>query len=326
MPRRYVVSEFTTVSWRDGAVLVTSPLSATTFTGDASALELLNVFSVPRTIDEVTVGRADVIRQWIEAEILVDADAPEPAAQQHWDRESLALHMSSRYRQWRKNPAQASMPAVAPRRAEQAIPLAAGRAGGGGELAKLLDARRSRRTWASPPIPFQAFSDLFWMSARNRPADGRGHLSRPYPSGGAAYSLELYPILADNAVETLEPGVYRYLPEAHALEPVSPMNAEAQRMLIAAGNTAATTPPPVAIIITSRYARQSEQYTTLAYSLVLKEVGGLFQTLYLAAESLGLAACALGRGTPSGMLAGLCGTTELEEPVVGEFAIGLAAD
>lgn len=334
MPQRYVVSEFAIVSWRDGDVQITSPVSRTTFTTrHPSLLGVLSAFAVPRTIEDVigelSSGSQDLaalIGEWIAAAILVDADSPELAAVHHWDRDSLALHASSRYSKWRKTPVEATTPAVAPRRSEKTIPLATGPTSGGGDLAALLGARRSRRVWAKVPIGFQAFSDLFWMSARNRPPKYEGHVSRAYPSGGSAYSLELYPIVAEDAVDTLPPGLYRYLPESHALEAVSPLDAECRRILVAAGHTAATTPPPVAIIITSRYARQSEQYGRLAYTLVLKEVGGLFQTLYLAAESLGLAACALGRGTPAGLLAALCGTTEIEEPVVGEFAIGAAAD
>jgi SagB-type dehydrogenase family enzyme len=331
MPQRYVISQFTIVSWRDGDVQVTSPMTGTTLTCDASVLAVLSSFAVPRTIDDVIAGGssgadgvAALLQEWITAAVLVDADAPEPAALHSWDRDSLALHMSSRYRKWRKNPA-ATTPAVAPRRSEQAIPLASG-SGSGGALAALLDARRSRRTWANRPIPFQTFSDLFQMCARNRATGREAHVSRPYPSGGARYSLELYPILANDAVDTLLPGVYRYLPEVHALEVVAPSGTESRSVLVAAGRAAATTPPPVAIVITSRYARQGEQYTTLAYTLVLKEVGCLFQALYLAAESLGLAACALGRNTPFGVLARLCNTTEIEEPVVGELAIGLPAD
>jgi SagB-type dehydrogenase family enzyme len=68
--------------------------------------------------------------------------------------------------------------------------------------------------------------------------------------------------------------------------------------------------------------RQSEAYGDLAYSLVLKEVGALFQTLYLVAEYLGLAACALGGGTPEGPIANISGANELAEPVVGEFMLG----
>jgi SagB-type dehydrogenase family enzyme len=329
MPQRYVVSELTIVSWCDGDVQITSPVSATTFTHhDASVLGVLSAFAVPRTIGEVAGSDeiAALIREWISAAILVDAGVPELATLHHWDRHSLALHASSRDRNWRKNRLAMTTPAIMPRRSEQTIPLAPGPASGGRDLAALLDARRSRRTWASTPIDFQLFSNLFWMSARNRPTDRREHVSRPYPSGGAAYSLELYPVIGEDAVETLPSGIYRYRPEKHALELVAPFGAASGRILAAAGEAAATTSPPVAIVVTSRYARQSEQYGRIAYTLVLKEVGCLFQTLYLAAESLGLAACALGGGTPAGLLAELCRTTEIEEPVVGEFAIGMAAE
>lgn len=327
MPQRFVVSRFTTVSWLDGEVRIASPVSVTTFTNrEPAILGVLAAFAVPRAIDEVADSEdvAATIAEWIEAAILVDADSAEAAAEQHWDPESLALHASSRLRPWRKMRVPMSVPAVAPRRSEETIPLAP--AAGVGELGALLGRRRTRYVWANAPIAFQAFSALFWMGARNRPTDRTEHVSRPYPSAGAAYSLELYAVLAEAAVETLGAGVYRYLPEAHALEVVAPFGDEAQRILTVAGKTAATAPPPVAIVITSRYARQSERYGRLAYTLVLKEVGCLFQTFYLCAESLGLAACALGRNTPAELFARLSNTNALEEPVVGEFAIGAAAD
>jgi SagB-type dehydrogenase family enzyme len=325
MPQRYVVSDFATVSWREGVVQIASAVRRVAFTtGDGSVLSVLSAFAVPRAIEDVASGSEDVaalIEEWIAAGILVETGTPEPAAVQHWDREALALHASSRDAKWRKTPGHTTL-AVAPRRSGVLVPLARGGAPAG-NLATLLDARRSRRAWGGVPIGFQAFSELLWLSARNRD-EGRhqGHVSRPYPSGGAAYSLELYPVLGEDAVDTATAGVYRYLPDVHALEVVSPFSADFRPFLVAAGRAANTTPPPVAILITSRYARQSEEYGRLAYTLVLKEVGGLFQTLYLVAESLGLAACALGGGTPAGLLAELCGTTELEEPVVGEFAIG----
>jgi SagB-type dehydrogenase family enzyme len=328
MPKRYVVSEFVSVSWRDGDLQIASPVTATTLTtSDASLLVLLSAFAVPRTLEEVArENDAAVIGEWIAAGILVDAGALELAAVlHHWDPQSLALHVSSRDPAFRKRSGHDTL-AVAPRRSADTIPLApySAPSRGAGDLAALLDARRSRRIWANTAIGMQTFSDLFWLAARNR-ADARGRVSRPYPSGGAAYSLELYPVLADHAVGTLASGVYRYLPEAHALETVSRSDADVQPFLQAARMAMAAAPPPVVIVITSRYARQSEEYGPIAYTLVLKEVGCLFQTLYLAAESLGLAACALGCGMPRALLAGLCDTWELEEPVVGEFALGAAS-
>jgi SagB-type dehydrogenase family enzyme len=295
MARRYVVSEY--------------------------AAQLLSAFATPRTIDEMK----QAIDEWIAAGILVDADAPTPAAARHWDPASLAFHSSSRDRTFRKTPGHRTS-AVAPRRSNATIPLAPFRGDRAADLPSLLDARRSRRAWSNVPMPLQTFSDLLWLSARNRDDPQRTtSVSRPYPSGGAAYSLELYPILGENAVETLDSGAYHYLPDAHALELVSPFTPDYQPFLVGAGRAMGATPPPIAIVITSRYARQSEEYNRKAYSLVLKEVGCLFQTLYLVAEALGVAACALGGGTPHGVLAALCHTTELEEPVVGEFALGMPA-
>jgi SagB-type dehydrogenase family enzyme len=128
--------------------------------------------------------------------------------------------------------------------------------------------------------------------------------------------------MAPEAVDSIPAGLYRYLPELHGLEPVSEQSRDYLPFLEAAGQSADTTMPPVVLVITSRFARQSEIYDKLAYSLVLKEVGCLFQTLYLVGEYLGLGACALGGGSPAGLLARLCDTTELAEPVVGEFMLG----
>lgn len=311
MAQRYVISRFAFVSWRDGNAEITSPVAGKTVTlADPSLLGVLAAFAIPRTLDDFP----QEVREWIDAAILVDAGAPELAAVNHWDIASLALHAASRDESWRKTPGHAT-PAVAPRRSDDAIPLMRG----GSDLFPLLDARRSRREWAAAPMTFRAFSDLLWLSARNRePSPFKKSVSRPYPSGGAAYSLEIYPVLGHDAVETLNAGVYRYLPDAHALELVSPFDADWQPFLWSAGNAMRTTPPPVALIITSRFARQSEEYGSLAYSLILKEVGCLYQTLYLVAGSLGLAACALGGGNARGLL----DVSDLEEPVVGEFAVG----
>jgi SagB-type dehydrogenase family enzyme len=164
------------------------------------------------------------------------------------------------------------------------------------------------------------------MSARNRSFKldglGQGYVNRPYPSGGAAYTLELYPVIAPEAVESIPAGVYRYLPDSHAFEAISKEATAYLPLLKAAGNSAASDPPPIVLVISSRFSRQSEVYGDLAYSLVLKEVGALFQTFYLVAEYLDLAACALGGGTPNDLFSHICNTEELTEPVVGEFMIG----
>ena len=76
------------------------------------------------------------------------------------------------------------------------------------------------------------------------------------------------------------------------------------------------------IVIASRFARVRPTYGRLASGLVLKEVGGLFQTLYLVCERLGLAACALGGGSPDALFSQLTRSTALDEPIVGELMLG----
>lgn len=344
MTRRWIVSAFALLSWRAGRAELTSATSGVTLAADDLELvRLVHAFARARTIDDVLgelgapagPGRlAARIDDLIRAGILAPASEREAAAAHHWDPSALAYHRRSRRPGFQKAPAGAT-PAVAARSPAKSIPLAhplvrgaasAGAASAGRDLASVLEARRSFRAWPAVPIPFETFSGLLWLGARNRErpegAPDDGHVSRPYPSGGAAYSLELYPVLAPDAVEALDAGVYRYLPDAHGLEPLSAERAHVLPFLEAAGRSAGGAPPPIVLVITSRFARQGEPYGDLAYSLVLKEVGCLFQTLYLVSEHLGLGACALGGGAPAGRLARLRGTTELAEPVVGELMLG----
>ena len=332
---RWVVSAFTIVSWSGVRAEITSAITGVKYaTDEFDLLRLLHAFSKSRTVTEVTheLGGyrpeevARCIDDLIDAGILTSASEPELPLQYHWDRNALAFHRGSRDLSFQKSPERQITHAVAARRSSATIPLARGTVATGRDLVEVLDARRSVRTWPKTSISLQTFSSLLWLSARNRAigqdANQDEYVSRPYPSGGAAYSLELYPVIAPEAVQSIPAGLYRYLPDVHGLEPVSEQVANYRPFLEAAGQAAGSGMPPIVLVITSRFARQSEIYGELALSLVLKEVGCLFQTLYLVGEYLGLAACALGGGTPAGLLARLCNTDEFEEPVVGEFMLG----
>ena len=79
--------------------------------------------------------------------------------------------------------------------------------------------------------------------------------------------------------------------------------------------------PQILITIAARFGRVSWKYSSIAYSLILKDVGSLIQTLYLAATDMGLGGCAIG-STNIDLFAKM---TELEfhiEGPVGQFALG----
>ena len=63
----------------------------------------------------------------------------------------------------------------------------------------------------------------------------------------------------------------------------------------------------------------------MAYATILKDTGVLMQTMYLVAEAMGLAACAVGGGH-SDIFARTAGTNYYEETTVGEFILGRRSD
>jgi SagB-type dehydrogenase family enzyme len=146
--------------------------------------------------------------------------------------------------------------------------------------------------------------------------------SRPYPSGGAAYDLELY-VTVDRCAG-LAPGIYHYDPVAHQLHRLAGRTASVERLLRDAQHAAALPSfPQVLIILASRFQRLSWKYRGMAYATTLKNVGVLYQTMYLVATAMGLAPCALGGGD-SVLFAEAVGANKLEESSVGEFILGSA--
>ncbi len=198
------------------------------------------------------------------------------------------------------------------------IPLAPlGHQDGGPPFDQVLGARRSERHYAAKPIDVAQLGHLLSRVAADR-HDG-ATVWRTYPSGGACYPLECY--LVVDRCEGLARGVYHYDPSAHALDPVS-ADADAGTELLAwYRGKAAADDLQVVLLLTCQMERVNRRYQAVAYALVLKEVGGLFQTLYLAATAMGLAPCALGGGDNE-LIARVLGVDPLVEAPVGEFLIG----
>lgn len=80
-------------------------------------------------------------------------------------------------------------------------------------------------------------------------------------------------------------------------------------------------PPQVLITIAARFGRISWKYSSIAYSLILKDVGALIQTFYLAATDMGLGGCAIGT-TNIDLFAKMTKLDFHVESPVGQFALG----
>jgi SagB-type dehydrogenase family enzyme len=183
------------------------------------------------------------------------------------------------------------------------------------ELSRFLDSSaRVRSEWASK-LDFGGGDDSGPVLA---------YTARPYPSGGSSYELELY--LAVDKCDGLARGLYHYDAGAHALVSIpvraSDLDAQLKAAQMAMGADAV---PQILITMAARFGRISWKYSSIAYALILKDVGVLMQTLYLMATDMGLGGCAIG-STNIDLFAKMTGLEFHVEGAVGQFALGRGAE
>jgi SagB-type dehydrogenase family enzyme len=195
----------------------------------------------------------------------------------------------------------------------------------------VLEGRRSVREYGASALSLRTLGEFLYRTARVRSVGtvGTGETAypasdRPYPTGGAAYDLELY-LTVRNCPE-LPAGIHYYDPQGHCLilvneDPgaVGELSAGAMAAAALAG------PPPVLITVTSRFQRLSWKYSGLAYALVLKHVGALIQTFYLVGSAMGLAGCAV-CSEDIATFTGALGLDWRDESPVGSFVLGPLPD
>jgi len=199
-------------------------------------------------------------------------------------------------------------------------------------FARVQEARRSLREYGADSLTVQQLGEFLFRVGRvadywkeDLPTAGRAaQLSsavRPYPAAGGLYELDLYLIV--NRCAGLDPGLYEYDPERHALRP-RPVSQHDTAALLADASLASAIPQEqlqVLVIVAARFQRVAWKYSSIAYSLVLKNVGVLFDTMYLAATAMGLAPCAVGCGNAD-LFARAAGLEYYAATSVGEFLLG----
>lgn len=199
-------------------------------------------------------------------------------------------------------------------------------------VAKLLRERHSTRSFdGERPITLAELARFLDATARvlSRSTstldlgDGGPEVSysvRPYPSAGAGYELELY--LAVDRCDGLDRGFYHYDGGTHALVPIGVDSRELEALLTGAQMAmGADSAPQIAVTIAARFGRLSWKYSSLAYALVLKDVGVLLQTFYMMATEMGLGGCAIGIADID-LFAKVTGIAFHVEGPVGQFALG----
>ena len=229
----------------------------------------------------------------------------------------------------------APSPAIKPRMADQVIELAVPDMNAilndDPPLGSVMEKRRSIRTYGDMPVSKEQLGEFLFRVGRIRglhkpKTDDPRHYEatvRTYPSGGAAYDLEIY-VLA-NECSGLDRGFYHYEAAEHALSNIACADSDIQSLLNAAYlANGRQVYPQLLFVICSRFSRLSWKYRGIAYATTLRNVGVLYEAMYLAATAMKLAPCALGGGD-SAIVAAITSLNPLIESSVGEFMLGTAA-
>ncbi|MDA1232567.1 MAG: SagB family peptide dehydrogenase, partial [Planctomycetota bacterium] len=193
-------------------------------------------------------------------------------------------------------------------------------------LTEAIEERFAGRDHSDAPLTLNELGELLFRSARVRWYSAQSdvlpydHTSRPYPTGGATYDLEIYVTIAH--CDGIEPGFYHYEPDRHVLEFLTPPTEASTHMLLDAHYaTAGLGTPQILLTVTSRFARISWKYEGMAYATTLRNVGAFYQTIWLVATAMGIACCPLGGGDVSAFAAA-SGIDPMSESNVGEVMLG----
>ncbi len=190
-------------------------------------------------------------------------------------------------------------------------------------ITAVLEDRASCRSFdEAHPITLDQIGELLYRTARTkllRTAKGVEYLSRPYPAGGAVYELEIYPVVRN--VDGLAAGMYHYDSFDHVLRPVAD-DSVVERLLHTSSMTLSEGQlPQVLFVIAARSGRLMWTYEQVPYAIILKHVGVVLQTIYLASTAMGLGAVAQGYGDTAAFNEA-AQVPELEECNVGSIVVG----
>jgi SagB-type dehydrogenase family enzyme len=345
---RCVLSRFAYLRRQDEWIVLETPLSGVRVVlVDPRALAMLAALSTPRRLRDLAApdlpadAALEVARLLWASGALTSVEADGRTAEdgdlalRHWEFHDLLFHARSRAGRhaggygatYRFKEELEPAPAGAPARGVTAFDLfrpdieALERMDG--SFTHVLETRASEREFDDrTPITARQLGEFLYRSARIRrpaPADGYETTSRVYPSGGAAYELEVY--AAVNRCDGLEPGLVHYRADRHQLARVAADGPDVRALLEEASAAARARNVQLLLILAARFRRLSWKYESIAYATVLKNVGVLFQTFQLVATAMGLAGCPIGGGNAD-TFSRAAGTDYVEETSVGEFLLG----
>ena len=298
--------------WLHGQLVIRNYATDTTTRANSlvfALLEFCGEWRSPREIEQVLgVGSPalvlKLVRRLTKQSLLERSDRPQDpreramSALDRWNPEAGLFHTATKnVRFW--SPQEAARHARRQAR-EQRMPATLKRYPGAprvdlpkpgdGAFARVALDRRTWRRFSSTPMSLDDLATILGLSAGVQKWVHIGDRDVPLktsPSGGARHPVEAYVVARD--VRGLDPGIYHYAGDRHALERLR-RGASAKQIRAYLPHSAYFAGASALILFTAVFERQVWRYPySRAYRAALVEVGHVCQTFCLAATSLGLA-------------------------------------
>jgi|GEM_PF-2715163 len=176
-----------------------------------------------------------------------------------------------------------------------------------------LDARRSTRSFADRPVPFEQLGAVLgtYRCSGELDVPGGPLALRTAASAGGLYPIEVYP--AATRVTGLPAGVYHYRPTDRALaatrRDAGDIASALESLVLDPGQAKGAAG---ALILTARFGRSVDKYGERGYRYALIEAGEVVQTLALGAAATGIGLVCHGAfyDGPANQLLGIDGLAE----------------
>ncbi len=158
-------------------------------------------------------------------------------------------------------------------------------------VGKAIAQRESVRHFAGTPLTLDELACLLWATQGVREVINPAVALRTVPSAGARHSFETY--LAVTQVDSLTPGLYRYLPFDGELARIQDDPHIGRRAARACLGQSFVADAAVTFFWTTVPARMEWRYGLAAHKVIAVDVGHVCQNLYLACECIHSGTCAI---------------------------------
>lgn len=318
------------LTWHDGDLRCVIAETGASCRVSADVVRLLDEASRPGTVLELA-NRAmiapQIVHRAIEVGLLEPETSEHPPELEDWGVFELAVQRRMGVGRKRSNPDRSRMPPPLMNVPGPRIPLQPPTRLCSEEprFAEVLRRRRSQRKFSTDPLSFAALSEFLICACGLQSMDDRTDtIRRPFPSGGSRHSLELY--VGAIHVEGLPPNCYYFDPIGSLIPLVGleEFTGKLERLMlreIAESRVTPVCPPAAVVLVTSVFTRTFWKYQDLGLTLIHKDVGCLYQTLYLQATAQGLGGFAIGGG-PEATFARALGLDPVRHSYVGAFVLG----